>query len=403
MGLAANQARLLTLQSRMHDLELTSMRCTNEKILLTAMSNNIAIKYNNMLNDANNIGPDYITTTNTTNGSRTYNKAGTAGTAGGWEFNISLDYNNLRSAGYEIKEKNVTANTDSTGSTEKVWKWYTTGGDAWQMPQTVEELINLLGNKGVIDPNAGASGWNKDGTRSTTETTYQALVGFQPEGAQECEYLKYYSASKLAKAFATSSTADTSSYNARVAFSQKKLEEILGSMGKADATPDASKVGDPAYGYYEEVPSSSLSPSTSNPSDSTKASSLLDRCKTDAGLLKESIINGSIILSKDGQQLSLSDVATYNAGSQATEGTTDTETWTETSTIQTIDYSRRDAARQAAKNYYDAETGKMTIKEKGLDLRQKQAETEYSAACTEYESMKSLISENAERGFSLFG
>ena len=391
MGLAANQARLLTLQSRMHDLELTSMRCTNEKILLTAMSNNIAIKYNDMLTEANNIGPDYITTTNTTNGSRTYNTAGTAGTAGGWEFNVPLDYNNLRSAGYEIKEKNVTANTDSTGSTEKVWKWYTTGGDAWQMPQTVEELINLLGNKGLIDLNPGASGWNTDGTRSTTETTYKALTGFQPEGEQECQYGKYYSASKLAKTFAESSTADTSSYNARVAFSQKKLEEILGSMGQANATPDDSKIGDSAYGYYEEG------------SSTTSSSSLLDRCKTDSELLKESIINGSIILSKDGQQLSLSDVATYNAGSQATEGTTDTETWTETSTIQTIDYSKRDAARQAAQNYYDAETAKMTIKEKGLDLRQKQAETEYSAACTEYESMKSLISENAERGFSLFG
>ena len=403
MGLAANQARLLTLQSRMHDLELTSMRCPNEKILLTAMSNNISIKYNNMLNEANNIGPDYITTTNTTNGSRTYNTAGTAGTAGGWNFNISLDYNNLRNAGYEIKEKNAVSNANSTSnansanSTEKVWKWYTTGGDAWQMPQTVEELIKLLGDKGLIDTqNPGATGWNSDGTKSTTETTYKALTGFQPEGEQECQYGKYYSANKLAKTFAESSTADTSSYNTRVAFSQKKLEEILGSMGKADATPDASKIGDPAYGYYEETASSA-------PAQSTTTSSLLDRCKTDSELLKESIINGSIILSKDGQQLSLSDVATYNAGTAATEGTTETETWTETSTIQTIDYSRRDAARQAAQNYYDAETGKMTIKEKGLDLRQKQAETEYSAACTEYESMKSLISENAERSFSLFG
>lgn len=385
MGLAANQARLLTLQSRMHDLELTSMRCTNEKILLTAMSSNISIKYNKMLTDANNIGPDYITTTKIRN----------AGTAGGWEFNVPLDYNGLRSAGYEIKEKNVTANTNSnsnstgsTGSTEKVWKWYTTGGDAWQMPQTVEELINLLGNKGVIDLNPGASGWNSDGTRSTTETTYKTLTGFQPDGEQECQYGKYYSANKLAKTFAESSTADTSSYNARVAFSQKKLEEILGAMGKANDTPDDSKIGDPAYGYYEEVPSSSSSSSQST----SNSSSLLDKCKTDAGLLKESIINGSIILLKDGKQLSLSDVATYKAGSQATEGT-----------IQTIDYSRRDAARQAAQNYYDTETGKLTFKEKGLDLRQKQAETEYSAACTEYESMKSLISENAERGFSLFG
>ena len=265
------------------------------------------------------------------------------------------------------------------------------------MPQTIEELINLLGNKGLIDLKAGATGWNADGTRNTTETTYKALTGFQPEGEQEIQYGKYYSASKLAKTFAASSTADTSSYNVRIDFSQKKLEEIIGPMGSADAQPDDSKIGDPAYGYYEEGTSSGSSQSTSN------SSSLLDKCKTDAALLKESIINGSIILVKDGQELSLSDVATYNAGSQATEGTTDTETWTETSTIQTIDYSKRDAARQAAQNYYDAETGKMSIKEKALDLRQKQAETEYSAACTEYESLKSLISENAERSFSLFG
>ena len=393
MGLAANQARLLTLQSRMNDLELTSMKCTNQKMLYSAMSTNIAIKYNDMLNEANNIGPNYVTTTNTVNYTRTNSKAGTAGTAGGWEFNIPLNYNNLRSAGYEIKEKNVTANADSTGSTEKVWKWYTTGGDAWQMPQTVEELINLLGNKGLIDLNPGASGWNTDGTRSTTETTYKALTGFQPEGEQECQYGKYYSANKLAKTFAASSTSDTSSYNTRVAFSQKKLEEILGSMGQANDTPDDSKVGDPAYGYYEEVPSSS----------SSSSSSLLDRCKTDSALLKESIINGSIILSKDGQQLSLSDVATYNAGSQATEGTTDTENFSETQTMQTIDWGARDAARATAQKYYEAETGKMTIKEKALDIRMKQAETEYSAACTEYESLKSLISENAERSFSLFG
>ena len=380
MGLAANQARLLTLQSRMNDLELTSMKCTNQKMLYSAMSTNIAIKYNDMLNEANNIGPNYVTTTNTVNYTRTNSKAG------GLEFN----YNNLKRAGYEIKEKNVTANADSTGSTEKVWKWYTTGGDAWQMPQTVEELINLLGNKGLIDLNAGASGWNSDGTRSTIETTYKALTGFQPEGEQECQYGKYYSANKLAKTFATSSTSDTSSYNARVAFSQKKLEEILGPMGQANDTPDDSKVGDSAYGYYEEVPSSS--------SSSSSSSSLLDRCKTDAGLLKESIINGSIILSKDGQQLSLSDV-----DSQAAEGTTDTETFSETQTMQTVDWGARDAARATAQKYYEAETGKMTIKEKALDIRMKQAETEYSAACTEYESLKSLISENAERSFSLFG
>ena len=379
MGLAANQARLLTLQSRMNDLELTSMKCTNQKMLYSAMSTNIAIKYNDMLNEANNIGPNYVTTTNTVNYTRTNSKAG------GLEFN----YNNLKRAGYEIKEKNVTANADSTGSTEKVWKWYTTGGDAWQMPQTVEELINLLGNKGLIDLNAGASGWNSDGTRSTIETTYKALTGFQPEGEQECQYGKYYSANKLAKTFATSSTSDTSSYNARVAFSQKKLEEILGPMGQANDTPDDSKVGDSAYGYYEEVPSSS---------SSSSSSSLLDRCKTDAGLLKESIINGSIILSKDGQQLSLSDV-----DSQAAEGTTDTETYSETQTMQTVDWGARDAARATAQKYYESETGKMTIKEKALDIRMKQAETEYSAACTEYESLKSLISENAERSFSLFG
>ena len=45
MGLAASQARLLTLTSRMADLEMNSMRCSNQKMILANKSDAISAKY----------------------------------------------------------------------------------------------------------------------------------------------------------------------------------------------------------------------------------------------------------------------------------------------------------------------------------------------------------------------
>lgn len=58
---------------------------------------------------------------------------------------------------------------------------------------------------------------------------------------------------------------------------------------------------------------------------------------------------------------------------------------------------------RAAQAEYDKNTSEMSRTEKLLDLELSQINTEHSAVTTEYDSVKSLISDNTERSFSLFG
>ncbi len=58
---------------------------------------------------------------------------------------------------------------------------------------------------------------------------------------------------------------------------------------------------------------------------------------------------------------------------------------------------------RAAQAEYDKNTSEMSRAEKLLDLELSQINTEHSAVTTEYDSVKSLISDNTDRSFSLFG
>lgn len=249
MGTAVANTRLLTLQSRMHDLELKCMRYSNEEIVLTALSNNISIKYNQMLEAANNIAVGYNTTYNTTSGSSssTYNTLKLINGSN----SVNIDYNLLKELGYDIAPKDSIA----------------------------------------------------------TET--------------------------------------------------------VGEDGKVSYTYDVNEA--------------------------------IEEAKKDAEALIAALISGSIAVYKNGSQVDLSSI-----GIQQVEEINGTESWTQTSAIQTIDTSARDAARQEAQSYYDSETKKLSMQEKTLQINKQQAETEYSATCTEYESTKSMISNNTEREFSIW-
>ena len=123
----------------------------------------------------------------------------------------------------------------------------------------------------------------------------------------------------------------------------------------------------------------------------------IEEAKKDAEALIEALISGSIAIYKNGSQIDLSSI-----GIQQVEETDGAESWTQTTAIQSIDTSARDAARQEAETYYNTETKKISMQEKALQIKSKQAETEYSAACTEYESAKSLVSEDTKREFSIW-
>ena len=57
----------------------------------------------------------------------------------------------------------------------------------------------------------------------------------------------------------------------------------------------------------------------------------------------------------------------------------------------------------AAKATYDAKTATISSQEKMLDLELTQINTEHSAVKTEYDAIKSLIGDNVEKSFNVFG
>lgn len=66
----------------------------------------------------------------------------------------------------------------------------------------------------------------------------------------------------------------------------------------------------------------------------------------------------------------------------------------------TTEYDKSDDAAAEAK--YNSETAKINRKEKLLDQQAKQLDTEYNALTTELESIKSIISDHASKDFSMF-
>ena len=61
------------------------------------------------------------------------------------------------------------------------------------------------------------------------------------------------------------------------------------------------------------------------------------------------------------------------------------------------------AKLNAAQSAYEGASATLASKEKLLDLELSQINTEHQAATTEYDSVKSLISDNVDKSFSLFG
>lgn len=249
MGLAANQARLNTLLSRMNDLELRCMQLSNNQIVNSIKSSNLSITYNKKLQEANQIAAEeVITNSNTLTGSSSitsntlkYNKNGTY---------VDFNYNMLKELGFDI-----------------------------------------------------------------------APVGSEVTEAADENGVKY---------------------------------------------------------NYE-------------------SNDAIEKAKSDAQALIEGILNGTIEIYKGGYPATLDEVGLKNV--QVVEGT---ENWSETSFTKSLDYSARDAARTEAENWYKQETSKLERDDKVNDLKLKSANTEYQAASTEYESVKSLISNNTERGFSIW-
>ncbi len=367
MGLAASQARLLTLQSRMNDLELRCMQLSNEQITNSIKTANLSIQYNKKLEAANAIGANIITTNNTRAGSSSttsntlkFNNKGTY---------VDLNYNMLKQLGYDIAPAGTSgreAVTQKTTETAVAGGTYDKATGKWTMPTTVDEFAKLMMAAGCADAYV-------DSSNTLNMTKYLDENGNIDEGGNANSPL--YWANRFAKKPVAKEDATTNEAT-EIEFDKAKLTKLLGSAPvEAGSTQTTENVV--SYEY--------------------DTNDIIDEAKQNAQALIEGLMNGSIGIFKEGYQVSLDQV-----GVEKLEVVDNTTNWSETSFIQTLDYSARDNARQEAQSWFDSQTAILSREEKVIEIKKKSADTEYQAATTEYESVKQLISDNSERSFSIW-
>ena len=409
MGLAASQARLLTLQSRMNDLELKMQLYSSEQILLTIQQGKTTTKYNEALEKANEIGPDYIVTKNTTttSGSETTPTSVTSLRMKSGNSTVSFNYNTLKEMGYEIAPKGSTPTTKQVSqqsaaqaspiATQSATP--TVARAAAKAPESMNTWTSsvnsgALGSSSTLgssnastSPNLTSSGFvarDVNGLTSGSSTTTTTTPTFNRGTLGSSDTIPNTSKGTT---FTPASSA-TGSSNSGLTFTPvgSGSSFVSGVVGRDTAT--GSKV------------TADTTPSNATPTYEYATNDVIKNAKADANALIEGLMNGSIGIFKDGKEVSLSEVGIEKYKDESAVE----KVWDETTvtSIETIDYSERDKARQKAKTEYDAEIQRVTEKTKILEIQSKQAQTEYQAASTEYESMKSLVKEISDRSFNIW-
>ena len=105
----------------------------------------------------------------------------------------------------------------------------------------------------------------------------------------------------------------------------------------------------------------------------------------DLELRAQQISNEKVVMSLQSEAYALQYSNAMNAATSSSDG------------------SVNESMLKAAQATYDQQTASISKEEKLLDLELSQINTEHSAVTTEYDSVKSLISDNTDRSFSLFG
>ena len=277
----------------------------------------------------------------------------------------------------------------------------------YDMPTTMRELMNLFKGVGLIG--TPTTSYEYEGG-PLSDARAQSKLTFQLNGFEQVNENQYYSMADFAKMFAkNASDVEDNKYDKAIEFDYNKLAAVIGTsdkIGAAETTFTTSArdyKGVTSFGETSKTVEVPAEETTSNeqaqPSISYSTNDVVENAKKDSQALIEGILNGTIGIYKNGEEVDLSEVGLEK---ETTTTTGESEKSYSSSTVKTLDYTKRDNARQEAQNEYDAKVKQLSAEDKKLDLLLKTANTEYSAASTEYESVKSLISDNTERGFSIW-
>ena len=388
MGLAASQARLLTITSRLSNTELRQQQIANTKMRLSADQEQVSTKYSNALN----------------NQTLTLNDA-------------PMTYSDLVAAGYS-----VVRNSDSVSAanvlTQNVQKPtlprpenVTPCKKITQTVQSGTQTVNAAEYmKSLYDSFSAVKTVFTNKCADYTETMVQKLPFVKQLSAAclsigdstEADYLN----KKIAEAEEAIQDAQSHNYQNSQSGSYKiSMNMFVYKHLNAGMTiwSNSTNAGQKYASQTITLPAESSQVEVDDPTDKARyereynaskeawaqydaaiASSgnqsqvdLAEALKSNSDFLIQGILSGYLTLMKDGQQVSL-------AGSK------------EISTV----YDKSDDAQAEAE--YNAAMAKINRKEKALDNEMKRLDTEHSALQTELESIKSIISDHAGKDFNLF-
>ena len=433
MGLAASQARLLTLTSRLSSIELRQQAIANSKILLANDSEEVSNKYTKALNNQ---------TLKMSDGTN----------------ELAMNYSNLKSFGYDVRRTGDGVMAKSGKYTGEVvakptckrpeeiekpailekplgTKTTTTegSGEVKGIFDYVYDIISSIRNINYWKTDSGTSIDVKDMTNAekkaagVTTTDYwssikkkkeewtstavpafdRAIAQLKSAGKSDlAEKLTYQKTSKTQsineERSEPKSTYDSgmSSYNAinrhmtvctNAMFNSKDEYNSVtisandgSTITEAVYTPEQQAVYDnwqkevkqaeqqwTAYDNYVKTSSEATGVSGSSVD-------LYNQLSSNPQFLIQGLLSGYLTLVKDGQDVSISSA---------------------TNVLEQYDKSD-DAAAEAE---YNAQMAKINRKEKMLDQQMKNLDTEHSAMQQEVESIKSIIKNHAEKDFNLFG
>ena len=417
MGLAASQARLLTITSRLSSVELKQQRIAMDKMRLANDQEGVSEKYTNALSNK---------TLKMSDGTN----------------EIPMTYDALKSFGYGVKRTSdglMVGETSYPKSSEKVFssegalsipvvqkpsqprpssaqlnppkktvyenvvfdsaaieqalsilngtkdygQWMTTRGST--MPSHASQLKVIAKKVGAFSANesklsafeaevskVGIVGTTKDNTTYYSANNINAL------------YAKYYDVkSSLSKDVDTYNNSLPAKNEAANKDYQRKYQAYIEAVNlnnqwneydsyldkvekaKLNTQESSSSVG--------EAGGAGASGSASNP----QAQALAQQLKSNPQFLIQGLLSGYLTLVKDGQDVSLSSA---------------------TNILE--QYDKSDDAAAGAE--YDAQMNKINRKEKILDMQAKRLDTEYSALTNEYNSIKTIIDNHTQKDFSYF-
>ena len=344
-GITTGQARLMTLTARQHDLELRAQQISAKKMIMAMQSQQVATEYSDALN--RNKMFQFKSANSSQAVAVTLKSLCSAGSK--YELRNSSGQKAMPASEYKMYQAliNSTTNPNSWGNRATAQKSNSANGDYFNafMGAKYGNLVTLANQ---VFASEGLNWSNSDDYKEIVDKldghgggmgTWQALVQY---------------------------AADNGITNVNL----PTMEEVNYYEAQfVDFTENATTVqansNNGGAHTYSQITASNLN----------QFVVIEDSLVNNAGWLYEAVQSGQYTLTTtSGENVDLSE-------------------FSEKTDSEGID-------RAQAK--YDAETKKISAAEKRLDLELTQINTEHSAVTTEYDSVKSLISDNTDKSFNIF-